>query len=117
MITGAHTIIYADDAEAARAFLRDVLGFPAVDAGAGWLIFALPPAELALHPGGVGHAPALPDVRRPRCDDGGARGQGRRPRIRYYEERWGRVTTIDVPGAGEVGLYESLHPQPPRPGV
>ena len=50
MIAGAHTLLYAEDAEAARAFFRDVLGFPSVDAGGGWLIFALPPAELGIHP-------------------------------------------------------------------
>ena len=50
MISGAHVIIYSDDADADRAFFRDVLQFPAVDAGRGWLIFALPPAELAMHP-------------------------------------------------------------------
>jgi catechol 2,3-dioxygenase-like lactoylglutathione lyase family enzyme len=115
MITGAHTILYADDAEAARAFFRDVLGFPAVDAGGGWLIFALPPGELAVHPGPSGtHRLYL------MCDDleatmaelaakGAALGS-------VYRERWGRVTTIEVPGAGEVGLYEPSHPQPPQAG-
>ncbi len=51
LIAGAHAIVFADDAEAARAFLRDVLGLASVDAGDGWLIFALPPTELAVHPG------------------------------------------------------------------
>ena len=112
-ISGAHTILYADDAEAARAFFRDVLGFPAVDAGAGWLIFALPPAELAVHPGASGaHRLYL------MCDDLAAtmaelaaKGVALGP---VHEERWGRVTTIAVPGAGDVGLYEPAHPQPPR---
>ena len=54
MITGAHTILYSPDADALRAFFRDVLGFPSVDAGGGWLIFALPPAELAAHPADAG---------------------------------------------------------------
>jgi catechol 2,3-dioxygenase-like lactoylglutathione lyase family enzyme len=57
VIAGAHTLIYAEDAERARAFFRDVLDFPSVDAGGGWLIFALPPAELGVHPGpGSGRA-------------------------------------------------------------
>jgi catechol 2,3-dioxygenase-like lactoylglutathione lyase family enzyme len=112
-ISGAHTIIYADDAEAARAFFRDVLGFPAVDDGGGWLIFALPPGELAVHPGVSGtHSLYL------MCDDLDAtmaelagKGVALGP---VHEERWGRVTAIAVPGAGDVGLYQPLHPQPPR---
>jgi catechol 2,3-dioxygenase-like lactoylglutathione lyase family enzyme len=115
MITGAHTILYADDAEAARAFFRDVLGFPAVDAGGGWLIFALPPGELALHPGASGtHRLHL------MCDDLegtmaelAGKGVALGP---VHQERWGRVTTIEVPGAGQVGLYEPSHPQPPQAG-
>jgi len=113
MITGAHTILYADDAEAARAFFRDVLGFPAVDAGGGWLIFALPPGELALHPGASGtHRLYL------MCDDlEGTMAELARKGVALgavYQERWVRVTTIEVPGAGEVGLYEPSHPQPPQ---
>jgi catechol 2,3-dioxygenase-like lactoylglutathione lyase family enzyme len=112
MITGAHTILYADDAEAARAFFRDVLGFPAVDAGGGWLIFALPPGELAVHPGASDtHRLYL------MCDDLDATMAELAHRGVVLgsvdEERWGRVTTIDVPGAGEVGLYEPSHPRPP----
>lgn len=58
-IAGAHAIVFAEDAEQARTFVRDVLGLDAVDAGDGWLIFALPPAELAFHPGpGWGSTPA-----------------------------------------------------------
>ena len=66
MITGAHVILYSTDAEADRAFFRDVLEYPSVDAGHGWLIFALPPAELAVHPAQEARARAVPDVRRPR---------------------------------------------------
>ncbi len=116
MITGAHTILLADDADAARAFFRDVLGFPAVDAGQGWLIFALPPGELALHPGASGtHRLYL------MCDDLdattaelGAKGVTVGP---VHVESWGRVTTITVPGAGEIGLYEPSHPRPQRAGA
>jgi catechol 2,3-dioxygenase-like lactoylglutathione lyase family enzyme len=116
VITGAHTILYAEDAEAARAFFRDVLGFPAVDAGGGWLIFALPPAELALHPGGAGeHRLYL------MCDDLDATmselaARGVELTAPVHEERWGRVTALRVPGAGEVGLYEPAHPLPPHGG-
>ena len=116
MITGAHTILYADDAAAARAFFRDVLGFPAADAGGGWLIFALPPAELALHPGASGtHRLYLmcDDLAATMADLGG-RGVALGP---VHEERWGRVTTIAVPGAGEVGLYEPAHPLAPHPAT
>jgi catechol 2,3-dioxygenase-like lactoylglutathione lyase family enzyme len=114
VISGAHTILYADDAEAARAFFRDVLGLPAADAGGGWLIFGLPPAELALHPGASGtHRFYL------MCDDLEATmadlvAKGVEVGA-VHEERWGRVTSIQVPGAGEVGLYEPSHPRPPQP--
>jgi catechol 2,3-dioxygenase-like lactoylglutathione lyase family enzyme len=64
VITGVHALVFSKDAEAVRAFFRDVLGLPSVDAGGGWLIFALPPAELAAHPRrAVGRPRALPDVR------------------------------------------------------
>jgi catechol 2,3-dioxygenase-like lactoylglutathione lyase family enzyme len=111
VITGAHTILYAEDAGAARAFFRDVLGFPAVDAGRGWLIFGLPPGELAVHPGRPGaHRLYL------MCDDLAAtiadlEGKGVEVGA-VHEERWGRVTAIAVPGAGEIGLYEPSHPRP-----
>ena len=113
MITGAHSILFAHDADAARAFFRDVLGFDAVDAGRGWLIFALPPAELAVHPaeGPPAHELYL------MCDDIAAtlasleeRGvEITRP---VSEERWGLVARIVVPGFGELGIYEPRHPVP-----
>ena len=78
MIHGAHTILFADDADAARAFLRDVLGFPAVDAGGGWLIFALPPGEIAVHPGPAGECQLYLMCDDLEGHDGRARGQGRR---------------------------------------
>jgi hypothetical protein len=113
VITGAHSIIYSADAEGVRAFFRDVLELPSVDAGGGWLIFALPPAELAAHPGdGTGrHALYLT------CDDVHAtvrelegKGVSCGP---VHEERWGLVTSIMLPGGAEVGLYEPRHPRPP----
>ncbi len=113
-IVAAHTILYAEDAEAARAFLRDVLGLPNVDAGGGWLIFRSPPAELAVHPadspaGSGRHELYL------MCDDLDAtmqelRGKGVPLDGQVAELRWGRVTSVPVPGAGTVGLYEPRHP-------
>jgi predicted enzyme related to lactoylglutathione lyase len=111
VITGAHSIVYTQDAEALRAFFRDVLGFGSVDAGGGWLIFALPPAELAAHPAENGGRHELYLM----CDDIGAT-------MRELEERgaelagppsdegWGLVTAIRLPGGGELGLYEPRHP-------
>src|ERR1700710_1832077 len=113
-ITGAHTILYASDADAARTFFRDVLGFPHVDAGGGWLIFRAPPAELAVHP--ADRTPALPtaaDVRSElylMCDDIHAtieelRAKGVQLDGEISEQRWGLLTTLPVPGAGTIGLY------------
>ncbi|NEW41064.1 extradiol dioxygenase [Nocardia cyriacigeorgica] len=113
MITGAHSIVYASDAEAARAFFRDVLGLTTVDAGHGWLIFKSPPAELAVHPTGP------PDSGRVElylmCDDlaktiADLRDKGVEVADQVEEAGWGRVTRVTVPGAGEIGLYEPLHP-------
>ena len=116
MITGAHAIIYSEDAEGVRAFLRDVLGLSSVDAGHGWLIFALPPAEVAVHPSeGAGRHElylmcedirATVDELRTKDDV-----QISRP---ITEERWGLVTAIRLPDGGELGLYEPRHPSPPR---
>jgi hypothetical protein len=115
VITGAHAIIYSDDAEGVRAFLRDVLELPSVDAGHGWLIFALPPAEVAVHPSeGAGrHELYL------MCDDIRATVDGLRAKDVQIsrpitEERWGLVTAIRLPDGGELGLYEPRHPRPPH---
>jgi catechol 2,3-dioxygenase-like lactoylglutathione lyase family enzyme len=112
-ITGAHTIIYASDPEAARGFLTDVLGLPSVDAGDGWLIFRSPPAELAVHPieaAGEGrHELYL------MCDDlegtiAELRSKGVALDGEISEQGWGRLTSAPIPGAGTVGLYEPRHP-------
>jgi catechol 2,3-dioxygenase-like lactoylglutathione lyase family enzyme len=114
MLTGAHTIIYTSDPEADRAFFRDVLRFEHVDAGGGWLIFALPPGEVACHPSEQGrHELYL------MCDelDGTVaelRGRGAEVSGEVAEERWGRLTSIYLPGGGELGLYEPHHPVPPH---
>ncbi|TDU73910.1 VOC family protein [Streptomyces sp. KS 21] len=112
MITGAHTIIYAGDAEAARAFFRDVLEFPHVDAGAGWLIFKSPPAELAVHPADP-HADGATELFL-MCDDLAAtvtqlKAKGVEFTTDITEQRWGSVTTLAVPGAGTIGLYQPKH--------
>src|SRR5215469_9750521 len=111
MITGVHAILYAKDADKVRAFFRDVLEFPSVDAGHGWLIFALPPAEVAAHPtdGAGGHELYL------MCDDIHAtvdelRARGVEFSRPVAEERWGLVTAIRLPGGAELGLYEPRHP-------
>ena len=112
MIAGAHTIVYADDAARARAFFRDVLGFDAVDAGDGWLIFALQPGELAMHPGSDG-AHELFFM----CHDIEATveelsGRGVEFTSPVSDEGWGLLTRFRVPGAGEIGLYQPRHPSP-----
>ncbi len=111
MITGAHAIVFSRDAEADRAFFRDVLGFEHVDAGGGWLIFALPPAELAVHPGEAAHRLYL------MCDDVRAtvaelQGRGVEFLRDVADEGWGLLTALRLPGGGELGLYEPKHPMP-----
>ena len=110
MISGAHVIVYSKDAEADRAFLRDVLGFPHVDAGHGWLIFALPPSEVAVHPASDNGRHELYLI----CDDlageiAALSAKGVRC-SQVHEERWGSITGIQLPGGGEVGLYQPKHP-------
>ena len=115
MITGTHAIIHSQDPDGVRAFFRDVLELPSVDAGHGWLIFALPPAEVAAHPtDGAGHQELYL-----MCDDIHAtvaklRGKGVEFTRPIAEERWGSVTAIALPGGGELGLYEPKHPTPPH---
>ena len=111
MITGMHSIVYASDADAARAFFRDVLGLPWVDAHDGWLIFRQPPSELAVHPvnGPERHARALPDVRRHRADHGRADRQGREFSGPVTQASFGLMTSVVIPGGGTIGLYEPRH--------
>jgi catechol 2,3-dioxygenase-like lactoylglutathione lyase family enzyme len=110
MISGAHMIIYSKDADADRAFLKDVLGFPSVDAGHGWLIFALPPAEVAFHPADHNDRHELYLM----CDDlqkemSSLTDRGV-PCAEVQEARWGSITRIQLPGGGQVGLYQPKHP-------
>jgi catechol 2,3-dioxygenase-like lactoylglutathione lyase family enzyme len=110
MIFGGHVIVYSKDATADRAFFRDVLGLASVDAGHGWLIFALPPAEVAIHPAEENERHELyfmcGDLKAEisalgdkgvRCSD-------------VQEARWGSIVKVRLPGGGEVGLYQPKHP-------
>jgi catechol 2,3-dioxygenase-like lactoylglutathione lyase family enzyme len=110
MVFGAHVIVYSKDAEADRAFLRDVLGLASVDAGHGWLIFALPPAEVAVHPAEASGRCELYLM----CDDLRAEIRALEEKgvrcAEVHEERWGLVTKIQLPGGGEVGMYQPRHP-------
>ena len=110
MVFGAHVVLYSSDAEADRAFLGDVLGFDSTDAGGGWLIFALPPAELAVHPVEATGSHELFLM----CDDLAAEMQALAAKgvscSSVEEARWGSVTKIRLPGGGEVGLYQPRHP-------
>ena len=113
MLTGAHAIVFSADAEADRAFLRDVLGFSWVDAGDGWLIFRLPPAELAVHPTVEGDHHQLYLM----CDDVRAtmaelEAKGAEFSGPVSDEGFGLVTAIRLPGGGKLGLYEPRHPSP-----
>jgi hypothetical protein len=120
MINGAHFLIYSKDAEADRAFFRDVLGFRSVDVGEGWLIFALPPAEIAVHPSRTnfvqrhgGHA-LLGTILYLMCDD--LRGLIKSLKAQKVKcakigkAPWGSYTTILLPSGGERGLYQPIHP-------
>jgi catechol 2,3-dioxygenase-like lactoylglutathione lyase family enzyme len=110
MIRGAHVILYSADAEADRAFLRDVLGLASVDSGGGWLIFQLPPAEVAVHPAETSGATELYRV----CDDVEATvadltGRGVAVEGEISDQGWGRLVTIRLPGGGRLGIYEARH--------
>ena len=114
MINGAHVVVYSKDAEADRAFLRDVLGFPHVDAGHGWLIFALPEAEAAVHPS-EGSSQALFLM----CDDLEAEmarlGELSIACEAPSQQRWGLLTYITLPSGGRLGLYQPRHARPSGP--
>jgi catechol 2,3-dioxygenase-like lactoylglutathione lyase family enzyme len=109
VIFGAHVVLFSTDAEADRAFLGEVLGFDSVDAGGGWLIFALPPAEAALHPA---EAPAAELYLM--TDDLAAEMRALRVRgvtcAEVEEERWGSITKITLPSGGQISLYQPKHP-------
>jgi catechol 2,3-dioxygenase-like lactoylglutathione lyase family enzyme len=111
MINGAHVIVYSQDAEADRSFMRDTLGFAGVDAGDGWLIFQLPPAEVAVHPtdGEAKHELYL------MCDDienvlGELAAKGVEVARPVSDESWGLLASISLPSGAELPLYEPRHP-------
>ena len=111
VINGGHVIIYSHDAEADRAFFRDVFDYPHVDAGAGWLIFKLPPAELAVHPADGPPAHELYLM----CDDlDAAMARLAAEGVVFADVTdagWGRLTRLRLPSGGEVGMYEPRHPR------
>ncbi len=116
MITGMHAIVFSPEAEQVRAFFGDVLGLSSVDAGGGWLIFALPPAELAVHPadGASRHELYL------MCDDIQAtlaelRDKGVEVARDVADQGWGLLAAIRLPDGSEFPIYEPRHPSPPRP--
>ena len=110
MISGAHVVLYTKNAQADRAFIRDVLGFKFVDGGHGWLIFALPPAELAFHPSDDSQLHELYFM----CDDLKAEITSLAKKgvkcSEIQQARWGAITKIPLPGGGAVGLYQPKHP-------
>lgn len=114
MITGAHSIIYSSDPEADRDFFKNILKFPNVDIGHGWLIFGLPPSEVAIHPSDKSGSSEFYLM----CDD-----------IKLFlkemaknnvkcspvdEQRWGLITHLTLPGGGKLGVYEPKHARPPE---
>jgi len=110
VISGAHVIVFSKNADADRAFFRDVLGFKSVDAGHGWLIFALPPAEAAFHPSEDNGVHELYLM----CDDlKGEMASLAKKGVqcsKVQEERWGSLTKMRLPGGGVIGLYQPEHP-------
>ncbi|HEY5725088.1 MAG TPA: extradiol dioxygenase [Methylomirabilota bacterium] len=110
MITGSHAMIFSEDPEADRAFLRDMLELPCIDSG-GWLIFKLPPAELGVH-GGTNGFHQLYLI----CDDLDSTianlGERGVEAAEVETEAWGRSTTIILPGGGKLGIYEAHHARP-----
>jgi predicted enzyme related to lactoylglutathione lyase len=114
MITGTHAIIYAEDAERARAFFRDVLDLPYVDVHDGWLIFKLPPAELGIHPASDPHAANGSHELFLMCDDVEATvtalsAKGVEFTTPVQDQGFGLITRLRVPGGGTMGLYQPKH--------
>ena len=115
-IIGLHGLVYTSEPETVRAMLRDVFGFPHVDAGGGWLIFALPPAEIAVHPAEAGGRAELYLM----TDDVAAtvaalKAEGIEVARPISDQGWGLLTAISLPGGVELGLYQSRHPTAAQP--
>ena len=111
MITGAHAILYSADPDADRAFLKDVLALPSIDTGGGWLIFGLPPSEIAIHPAekSAQELYFLVDDVKAFVAEMGKRKLKTSP---VHEERWGRLVELTLPGGGKIGVYEPKHARP-----
>jgi catechol 2,3-dioxygenase-like lactoylglutathione lyase family enzyme len=116
VITGVHAIVFSPDADKARAFFADVLGLSSVDAGGGWPIFALPPAELAVHPadGAALHELYL------MCDDirgtlAELRDKGVEVAREVSDQGWGLLAAVRLPDGTELPIYEPRHPSPRQP--
>lgn len=112
MIIGAHSVIFSTDPEADRVFFRDVIGLPSVDVGEGWLIFGLPPAEVAVHPSRHNDEHRFYLM----CDDiaafvekMGVHGVATAP---VKDEGWGLLTDVTLPGGGTLGVYQPRHGRP-----
>ena len=112
MISGVHVMIYSEDAEADRAFLRDVLEIPCIDSGGGWLVYKLPPAELGVHPGERNDVHEfylvcdnLDETIARLADKGVTAGE-------VMTVDWGRANSVPLPGGGKLGLYEAYHARP-----
>jgi hypothetical protein len=117
VLTGAHAIVYSRNADADRAFFRDVLELPHADAGEGWLIFGLPPSEIAVHPSDENGPHAVYLL----CDDirafvasMAARGVACGP---VLDRGWGLLADVTLPGGGSIGVYEPRHPRPASPAA
>ena len=112
MINGAHSVLYSTNPEADRAFFRDVLGLTHVDVGGGWLIFGLPPSELAVHPSEKNSVHELFLM----CDDVDAFvGEMKKRGIAcaaIQQQPWGRLTQLTLPGGGTLGVYQPRHARP-----
>jgi predicted enzyme related to lactoylglutathione lyase len=116
VITGMHAIVFSPQAEKVRAFFADVLGMASVDAGGGWLIFALPPAELAVHPADRNSHHELYLM----CDDihttlAELRGKGAEVARDVSDQGWGLVAAIGLPDGSEFPIYQPRHPSPLQP--
>lgn len=124
MLTAVHTLVYADDVEAARAFFRDVLGYPCTDGGGGWLIFKTGPSELGVHPtsGEQGDEEWATDKHHEislMCDDieqtiAELTAKGAEFARDVRDDGYGLTTMLKIPGAGEMMLYQPLHPEAHR---
>ena len=115
MITGVHAIVFSPEAEKVRRFFADVLGLPSVDAGGGWPIFALPPAELAVHPADGESRQQLYLM----CDDihstlAELAAKGAEVTQDVSDQGWGLLAAIRIPDGSEFPIYEPRHPSPPR---